>query len=178
MADIFSSYEDCGNIILYPKFLKYSKQQFPGHILHFIWFHDGTICLGLEAQVHLTQASALLVSSSIMNFNLTFKIFIFPCFPCHQEWRSVFTLIIVNVTMSSPSSGLPLSIYAAAAAAKSLQSCPTLCDPIDRSPPGYPVPVILQARALEWVAISFSRGSSQPRDQTQVSHTAGGFFTI
>ena len=44
----------------------------------------------------------------------------------------------------------------AAAAAKSLQSCPTLCDPIDGSPPGSPIPGILQARILEWVAISFS----------------------
>ena len=44
----------------------------------------------------------------------------------------------------------------AAAAAKSLPSCPTLCDPIDGSPPGSPVPGILQARTLEWVAISFS----------------------
>ena len=46
--------------------------------------------------------------------------------------------------------------YAAAAAAKSLQSCPTLCDPRDGSPPGSPVPGILQARTLEWGAISFS----------------------
>ena len=45
---------------------------------------------------------------------------------------------------------------AAAAAAKLLQSCPILCNPIDGSPPGYPVPGILQARTLEWVAISFS----------------------
>ena len=47
-------------------------------------------------------------------------------------------------------------VAAAAAIAKSLQSCLTLCDPIDGSPPGYPVPGILQARTLEWVAISFS----------------------
>ena len=46
-------------------------------------------------------------------------------------------------------------IDAAAAAAKSLQSCPTLCDPTDGSPPGFPLPGILQARILEWVAISF-----------------------
>ena len=53
---------------------------------------------------------------------------------------------------------LPLIVAAAAAAAaaKSLQSCPTLCDPIDGSPPGSAVPGILQARTLEWVAISFS----------------------
>ena len=49
-----------------------------------------------------------------------------------------------------------LHVYAAAAAAKSLQSCPTLCDPIDGSPPGFPVPGIHQARTLEWVAIAFS----------------------
>ena len=47
-------------------------------------------------------------------------------------------------------------LLAAAAAAKSLQSCPTLCDPRDSSPPGFPIPGILQARTLEWVAISFS----------------------
>ena len=51
---------------------------------------------------------------------------------------------------------LSLWELAAAAAAKLLQSCPTLCDPIDGSPPGSPIPRILQARTLEWVAISFS----------------------
>ena len=50
----------------------------------------------------------------------------------------------------------PVASSGAAAAAKSLQSCPTLCAPIDGSPPGSPVPGILQARTLEWVAISFS----------------------
>ena len=50
----------------------------------------------------------------------------------------------------------PSSFAAAAAAAKSFQLCPTLCDPIDGSPPGSPIPGILQARTLEWVAISFS----------------------
>ena len=52
------------------------------------------------------------------------------------------------------------------------QSCPALCDPID-----YTVHQILQARILEWVAFPFSRTSSQPRGQTQVSHIAGRFFT-
>ena len=54
-----------------------------------------------------------------------------------------------------PEKGLVFKIYAAAA--KSLQSCPTLCDPIDGSPSGSTVPGILQARTLEWVAISFSK---------------------
>ena len=48
------------------------------------------------------------------------------------------------------------SLYPDHAAAKLLQSCPTLCDPIDGSPPGSPIPGILQARTLEWVAIAFS----------------------
>ena len=66
------------------------------------------------------------------------------------------------------------------AAAKSLQSCPTLCNRIDGSPPGSSVPGILQTRALEWVAVPSSRGSFQPRDRTHVSYascTGNGFFT-
>ena len=55
---------------------------------------------------------------------------------------------------------------------KVAQSCPILWDPMD-----YTVHGILQARILDWVAFAFSRGSSQPRDQTQVSHIAGRFFT-
>ena len=62
---------------------------------------------------------------------------------------STTTIIIISTTII-------IVTFAAAAAAKSLQSCPTLCDPIDGSPPGSPVPGILQARTLEWVAISFS----------------------
>ena len=56
------------------------------------------------------------------------------------------------------------------------ESCPTLCDPVDCSPPGSSIHGILQARILEWGAISFSRGSSQPRDWTQVSCIAGRRF--
>ena len=58
------------------------------------------------------------------------------------------------------------------------QSCPTLCDPMDCSLPGSSVHGIFQARVLEWAAISFSRGSSQPRDRTRVSHIADRHFTI
>ena len=57
------------------------------------------------------------------------------------------------------------------------QSCPTLCDPTDRSPPGSSVHVISQARLLEWVAISYSRRSSPASNQTCVSCLAGGFLT-
>ena len=59
-----------------------------------------------------------------------------------------------------------------------VQSCLTLCDPMNCSPSGSLVHGLFQAWILEWVAISFSRGSSQPRDRTQVSHTVGRCFTI
>ena len=59
-----------------------------------------------------------------------------------------------------------------------VQSCPALCDPVDCNPSGSLSTGILQARILEWVAIPFSRGSSQPRDQTQVSCIADRFFTL
>ena len=159
----------------------------------------------------------------------------------YQPWLSQIFLLC-RVFMQLNSTGEKYIPMIAAAAAKSLQSCPTLCDPIDGSPPGSPFPGILQARTLEWVAISFSnawkwkvkvkmlwfiagrlyfrpwmclaaqsclfetlwtvahqaplsmgilqartlewvampssRGSSQSRDQTQVSLIVGGFFTI
>ena len=62
---------------------------------------------------------------------------------------------------------------AAAAAAKLLQSCPTLCDSIDGSAPGSPVPGILQARTLEWVAISFSTGALWEHPNEVVSDKRG-----
>ena len=58
------------------------------------------------------------------------------------------------------------------------QPCPTLCDPMDCSLPGSSVHGIFQARVLEWIAISFSRGSSQPRDRTQASRIVDRRFTV
>ena len=69
--------------------------------------------------------------------------------------RGAWWVTVYRVTLSRTSLK-QLSMAAAGAAAKSLQSCPTLCDPTEGSPPGSPVPGILQARTLEWVAISFS----------------------
>ena len=59
-----------------------------------------------------------------------------------------------------------------------VQSCPTLCDPMDCSLPGSSVHGIFQAIVLEWIASSFSRGSSQSRDQTRVSRIVDRHFTI
>ena len=65
--------------------------------------------------------------------------------------------------------------------AKLLQLCPTLCNPMDCRPPGFSVKWIFQERILEWITISFSRGSFQPNNPTHMSclsFIAGGFFTI
>ena len=83
------------------------------------------------------------------------------------ESKEELTSLLIKVKEESEKAGLNLNIpkikimasgpiAAAAAAAKSLQSCPTLLDPRDSSPPGSPIPGVLQARTLEWVAISFS----------------------
>ena len=80
-------------------------------------------------------------------------------FPCSAPLRSN------GFFLDSVSFHLPVKV-------KVTQSCPTLCNPKD-----YTAHAIIQARILEWVAAPFSRGSSQPRDQTQVSHIAGIFFT-
>ena len=76
-----------------------------------------------------------------------------PCYLGGVFWKGCKCLSPSSGNCKTVSLGLDLAAAAAAAAAKSLQSCPTLCDPIDGSPPGSPVPGILQARTLEWVAI-------------------------
>ena len=90
-----------------------------------------------------------------------------PCSPsgCGTNTPSPFPL------PANPAEGVSVCVLAP-------QSCLTLCNPMDCSPPASPVHRILQARRLEWVAISFSGGSSQPRDQTQVLHIMGRFFTF
>ena len=74
----------------------------------------------------------------------------------------------VSATAHTGATGLlpmPLSVCVSAP-----QSCPTLCDPMDSSPPGSSVHGILQARIREWIAMPFSRGSSRPRDRTHISY--------
>ena len=80
---------------------------------------------------------------------------------------SIHTKILCFFTVGSSMPGKRLAVKM-----KVAQSCLTFCDPMD-----YTLYGILQARILEWVAVPFSRGSSQRRDQTQVSHIAGRFFT-
>ena len=96
-----------------------------------------------QAPLSFTVSWSLLIFMSIESGMLSNHLI--PCRPLFLL-PSIFPSIKV----------FPVSWFSYAAAAKSLQSCPTLCDPRDGSPPGSPIPGILQARALEWVAISFS----------------------
>ena len=93
------------------------------------------------------------------------------------EWPQVALCVTVDRPLPSLSLRVLVSYGNSAAALYSLQSCLTLCDPVDRSPAGSSVHGTLQARILEWVAMPSSRGSSRPRDLTCVSCMAGRFLT-
>ena len=90
---------------------------------------------------------------------------------CCQNFLEISSLVLLVLEVAFRPQGF-LCTHA-----QSLQLCPTPCDPMDCSPPGSSVHGISQARTLEWVAISSSRGSSHPRDQTCVSCIADRFFT-
>ena len=109
--------------------------------------------------------AAHLTSLSITNFWSLLKMFTESVMPSSR-------LVLCHPLFLLPP--IPPSISVCVLVA---QSCPTLCEPMDCSPPRSSVHEIFQARILEWVAISFSRGSSKPRDRTRVSCTAGKFFT-
>ena len=122
----------------------------------------------LDLPIHPTPPSPInyflfLSDPSELSFqnNSSHSFIVFPFLPHHHSTA----LLFVN----------PLDFHVCS---KSLQSCPTLCDPMDYSPPDSSAHGILQARVLEWVAKPSSRGSSQPRDPTWISCIADGFFTV
>ena len=92
----------------------------------------------------------------------------FPLAICYTRGR-----VYVSMLKDFP----PLFLLSWSEEVRLLQSCPTLCDPMDCSPPGSSVHEILQARILEWVAMPSSTGSSWPKDWTHVSCIEGRFFT-
>ena len=95
------------------------------------------------------------------------KAILSPClFNLYAEY------IMLNAELNESQAGIKIKWSEVA------QSCLTLCNPVDCSPPGSSIHGILQARVLEWVAISFSRGSSWPRDRTQVSRIVGKRFNL
>ena len=113
------------------------------------------------------------------DFCITFS---FPCIPndVHLLWfsgkslcgkRGILILVSFEKQLLSTVKHMILCVVVT-------ESCPPLCDSMEYSPPGSSVHGIVQARILEWVAITFSRGSSQPRDQIHISCIEDRFFTI
>ena len=99
--------------------------------------------------------------------------------PVHEETAILFHKQAQSLAQRANAEKNGTRVHSAGVKVKVLvtQSCLTLCDPVDCNPPGSSVHGILQARILEWVAMPSSRGSSRPRDRTQVSCIAGRFFT-
>ena len=117
------------------------------------------------------RAFALLHSVLRGQICLLLRYFLTPyfCIPVSYNAKDIFFGVLVLKVL--------VCLYVCVLCVLVAQSCLTFCDPMDCSAPGSSVHEIFQVRILEWVAISFSRGSSWPRDRTQVSCTAGRFFT-
>ena len=125
------------------------------------------------------KETPLKMETFLKNVNVSYKSItsawfseFFPCLLFLRRWAA---LNIIPMThfggkVCSPAMHLPSMCVLVT------QSCSTLCDPVDCSPPGSSVHGILQARILEWVAIPFSRRSYWPRDRTQISHISGRFL--
>ena len=97
-------------------------------------------------------------------------------FTINATWEALSQSLSSNICLDG--SSYEISLPNLESESEVAQSCPTLCDPMDCSLPGFSVHGIFQARVLEWVAISFSRGSSWPRDRTQIFCIAGRHFTL
>ena len=112
------------------------------------------------------------ISYCIVEYWLEFPVsYTSPC------WLSIFVFFFSNARFSFQTYRLFKAMFSLLVALVT-QWCPTLCGPMDYSLPVSSVQGILQARILEWVAVSYSRELSQPRDRTWVSHIVGRFFTI
>ena len=121
-----------------------------------IWFRHGPHKLFLKFNKSTFRQISFHCTSQILHF---YK----------QKFCGNSVAIFQETTVSAIFQETTVHFMSAAAAAKSLQSCPTLCDPIDGSPPGSAIPGILQARTLEWVAISFSKEMSTRHESGLVS---------
>ena len=106
-----------------------------------------------------------------------------------QQWRAcsvrpgemsatIYWLLPTNISWQPPVYQTRGTCVCLSVCVSVAQSCPTLCHPVDCSPPGSSVHGILHPRILEWVVIPFCRGFSHPRDRTQVSSIAGRFFIL
>ena len=97
----------------------------------------------------------------------------YKLFARHCIW-----LVLTEIENAWRHSYCPQGVYNRKSESEVARSCPTLWDPMDCNPPGSSIHGIFQARVLEWGAIAFSRGSSQPRDRSRVSRITGRHFTV
>ena len=116
--------------------------------------------MGPDAMIFVFWMLSFKPTFSLSTFTFTKRLFSYSLSALRVVSSAYLRLLIFLPAILIPAwaSSSPAfhTVYSAATAAKSLQSCPTLCDPIDGSPPGSTIPGILQARTLEWVGISFS----------------------
>ena len=125
-----------------------------------------------------TQTLAIIACylCTLLSLSSTFLILSFVChlspsIRIYSKRAETFSFVYIYVTEDSVSTTVKW-------VSEVTQLCPTLCNPMDFSLPGSSVYGVFQARVLEWVAISFSRGPSRPRDQTWVSRIVGIRFTV
>ena len=147
------------------------KLSYKGHI-NLTFYHQQVIFIKKRKYYHSYKVCfhSSYLSSLFHLQALNISVFLFQIFFFLIGVKPLYTVVLVSALQQSESTICCVLCLVA-------QPCLTLCNPMDCSLPGSSAHGILQARILEWVAMPSSRGSSQPRDQTQVSHTAGRFFT-
>ena len=180
----------------YNKILLCFKIRFPGdsHSLYWVLPSHGNLNLHNSGRSSLVLLFSSLWVTHPLDMGFDF-IVIVPILPSHCGSFFVFGCgisgillsmvvqqLVVALVSSTPSSWIrrnnTFCLISLLSESEVAQSCPTLCNPIDCSPPGSSFHGILQSRILEWVAISLSRESSPPKDQTQVSCIAGRRFNL
>ena len=164
---VVSEHAWCKSLCLSPSFL--------AHLADMSWGHPSGLWRSPHSEnwVLLPMVIAYLPDMGVNCFGRALSVPVKPSDNCNSSWHLNCTFMRYPEQKSSSWAALSETVKVLV-----IQSCLTLCDPMDCSPPSSSVHGISQARILEWVAIPFSGESSQPRDGTRVSCTAGRFFTI
>ena len=146
------------------------------------WFCDSLVLSQKQTHVPMTDIMAdhlvLMKSHHLINSQFIDQSWTQPTYPLFVQLTDSWEATLYTHGLSNHMSFAVEPRAACVSESEVAQSCLTLCNPGDYSPPGSSIHGILQARILEWVAISFSRGSSWPRDWTQVSRIAGRGFNL
>ena len=137
----------------------------------------GLSCCIVVEIFQTTCVSNMLLLKTLLNLYLLILFYIYFFFLIFLPKENISSMRAETCLLLSSERSPPSPVHDTCVRALLLQSCPSLCGLMDCSPPGSSVHRILQARILEWIAMPSSRGSSQPRDRTQVSCITGTYFT-